>query len=172
MTREEFEEFFLLVYPQLVRYVRTAHDPSAAEDLASKTLEDLWEMDEPAPTDEQSFYRLRKFTFAILHRHVGHHLRDESARRRRENVFSTEQALQGEVPDIAEEIVDAEWPEWASDLREEERYLLELHAHKWKPAEIAPILGIKPTAVSARLQRVKDKARGLWGKEANRDETE
>lgn len=171
---DEFREFFLPVYPQLVRYVRQFHDPSVAEDLASKTMEDIWykAKPEPAPTDEHSFFRLRKLAFAILRRHIGHQIRDELAQHRREDAFVAEQTTQAGAPDIADDITEPDWPEWLEDLRKEERELLILHANGYKPAEIAPILGVLPSAVSARLQRVREKARTLWRKEASDEQKE
>jgi RNA polymerase sigma-70 factor, ECF subfamily len=166
---EEFESFFLSVYPQLVRYVRQFHDPSVAEDLASKTLEDIWKRAEPAPTDDHSFYRLRKLAFAILRGHIGHQARSQLAQRRRERAFAADHALQPGTPDVAEEVVELDWPEWTHDLRDDERQLLDLHANGYKPGEIAPIIGVTPPAVSARLQRVKSKARELWQKKVNGD---
>lgn len=162
MEADEFEEFFISVYPQLVRYVRQFHDPSVADDLASRTLEDIWKRAEPAPTDDHSFYRLRKLAFAILRGHIGHHRRSEIAQRRRERAFAGDRALQPEASEGADEFVEPVLPEWTNHLRDEERHLLGLHAGGYKPAEIAPILGVKPSAVSARLQRVKAKARRLW----------
>ncbi len=171
MRPEEFEDFFMAVYPQLVRYVRQFHDPSAAEDLASRTLVDIWMRAEPAPTDGHSFYRLRKLTFAILRGHISHHSRSEIAQRRRERAFAADYALQPEASDAPGETVGPEWPEWTNGLRAEERQLLYLHANGYKPAEIAPILGVKPSAVSARLQRLKAKARELWRREVDDEET-
>ncbi|WP_460830065.1 sigma-70 family RNA polymerase sigma factor [Nocardioides hungaricus] len=151
--------------------MRQFHDPSVAEDLASRTLEDIWSRAEPAPTDDHSFYRLRRLAFAILRGHISHHLRGELAQRRREHALVADRALQPEMPDVAEEIAEPDWPEWTNDLRAEERQLLGLHANGYKPAEIAPILGVKPSAVSARIQRVKAKARRLWRQEVDGDET-
>lgn len=167
---EEFEKFFLPVYPQLVRYVLQFHDLSVAEELASKTLADIWTRAEPAPTDDHSFYKLRKLAFAILRGHISHHARSELARRRREQAFAADHALQPGTPDVADEIVEPDWPDWTKDLRAEERRLLNLHANGYKPVEIAPVLGVKPSAVSARLQRLKAKARGLWRQEVDGDE--
>lgn len=172
MEPQEFEKFFLNVYPQLVRYARQGCDPSVAEDLASKTLELIWRNGEAAPADDQSFYRLRKFAFAILRRQIGHHIRDEIALRRREHRFTAQQAMRPTTTDAADEVVETEWPAWTSGLRENERQLLSLHANGYKPAEIAPILGIRASAVSARLQRVKGKARKLWRKEARGSDQE
>lgn len=171
MRPEEFEKFFLLVYPQLVRHVRQFHDPSVAEDLAARTLADIWTRAEPAPTDGHAFYKLRKLAFAILRGHISHHTRSELARRRRERAFAPDLGLQRGTADVADEIAEPVWPEWTSDLRDEERELLGLHANGYKPAEIAPILGVKPSAVSARLQRLKVKARELWRKEVDGDQT-
>lgn len=170
MRPEEFERFFLPVYPQLVRYVRQFHDPSVADDLASKTLADIWTRAEPAPTDEHSFYRLRKLAFAILRGHMSHHTRSELAMRRREQAFVANDVSQQRTSDVADDMVECDWPEWADGLRADERQLLGLHANGYKPAEIAPILGVKPSAVSARLQRLKTKARELWRKEVDGDE--
>lgn len=170
MGPEEFEKFFLPVYPQLIRYVRQFYDPSVAEDLASKTLADIWTRAEPAPTDERSFYQLRKLAFAILRGHISHHARSELAHRRRQQAFAADHALQPGAPDVAEGIVEPDWPEWTNELRADERQLLGLHAHGYKPAEIAPILGVKPSAVSARLQRLKAKARELWRREVDGEE--
>jgi RNA polymerase sigma factor (sigma-70 family) len=170
VTSEEFEAFFLPVYPQLVRYVRQHHDPSAADDPASRTLADIWTRAEPAPTDDHSFYKLRRLAFAILRGHIGHHVRSDLARRSREEAFAADHALHPGTSDVADEIVEPDWPEWTNDLRAEERQLLGLHANGYKPAEIAPILGVKSSAVSARLQRLKGKARELWRQEVDRDE--
>ncbi len=172
MEPEEFKEFFLRVYPQLVAYVRQAHDASIAEDLASRTLEDIWTRREPAPTDEHSFNRLRKFAFAILRRHIGHHIRGEAAHRRREHVFAATQKTQAMVAGVFEQVGEPVWPDWAKGLRDEERQLLSLHAHGYKVAEIARVLGVRPSAVSARLQRVKNKSRKLRGSEVDSGETE
>jgi len=158
----EFEEFFLQVYPQLVRYAQWGRGSAVAEDLAAKTMEQIWLNGEAAPVDEYSFHRLRKFSFAILRRHIGHQVRDEAALRRREHSFSREQAMRPSSTESADNVATAGWPAWAAGLREEERKLLGLHVNGYKPSEIAKIIGIRPSAVSARLQRAKGKARRLW----------
>ena len=169
MNSEEFEDFFHKVYPQLVRYART-HHPSAAEDLASRALEDIWTKGESAPADLRAFNRLRKFTFSILRGHISHHSRAERARLRREQAFASEQSLVAGQRDVLDHLLGAATPEWMRELREQEQHLLILFANGYKPAEIAVMLGIRASAVSARLQRVKNKARKLIGTEDESDQ--
>lgn len=171
MEAEEFEAVFRRLYPQLVNHVRRTYDPSVAEDLASKTMETVWVKDLPAPTDDHSYYKLRRLAFAILYRLVGHHMRQDAAHRRHAQAFTTEQTIRTSSPDPSHQVAEAGWPSWTNGLREEEKLLLGLHANGYKPAEIAPELGIRPSAVSARLQRLKEKARMLWREESEHGST-
>lgn len=42
MEIQEFEEFFRLMYPKLVRYAQRTVDPTAAEGLAAAALQTMW----------------------------------------------------------------------------------------------------------------------------------
>ncbi|MFT4009244.1 MAG: hypothetical protein QM655_04295 [Nocardioidaceae bacterium] len=170
MDEEEFGEFFRCVRPELVRYARQLFHSSAADDLVSKTMETIWRKDLPAPTDAASFFKLRALAFKVLRRHGGHLAREEQARRQRESTYAIHATSSMIAPDFVAELVDSPWPVWTESLSEEERLLLVLLVYRYKAADIAPILGIKPSAVTTRVRRLRIKSQGLWAQEARDDE--
>lgn len=168
MDPEEFEGFFRTSYPLLVRYAQRRFDPEIAEELASATLLSIWSKDHPTPKDEVEWRRLHAFAYRILDGHMKNTTRAEASRSDATERARVQEEVVSVLPDVADDLVAAQWPDWAGPLPLTDRDLLELLVDGYKVGEIALILGCSSAAVTMRLQRAKKRAKLLWQKEVRR----
>ncbi|HEY0890470.1 MAG TPA: sigma-70 family RNA polymerase sigma factor [Nocardioides sp.] len=168
MGPSDFEEFFRAAYPQLVRYAQRRFPPELAEELASTTLLTIWTKNVAAPRDDVEWRTLHAFAFRILDGHMRNAARAESARSEAVTRAQVQSPGTPAGADPAEEVVSAQWPDWAKPLSLTDADVLGLVVDGYKVSEIALILGCAPAAVSMRLRRARKKALLLWRREVDR----
>ncbi len=147
--RRRFEALAAEVYEPIQRYVRRRVDDHAADDVVSETLLTLWRRLDDVPAHAHL-----PWAYGVARRHIANHRRSTARRLRLVH------RAQAEPPPAqsADTPLDPELDVALAALAESDRELLRLWA--WEqlgPAEIAPVLGLSPNAVSIRLHRAKKK---------------
>lgn len=169
MQVEGFEAFHRLMYPKIVRYARRRLDVDAADEVASQTLQAIWDKDVDDPDDEIEERRLRSLAYRVAEGLIRNAVR-AGARRSRliGRLASAADQDPRHEPDIADLVVNGS-PSWVSGLPLTDREVLALLVDGYPVAEIAVILDCSPAAVTMRLQRAKKNLRALIGKGVTHD---
>lgn len=164
MEEAAFAAFFRDLYPALCRYARRSLDATTAEEVAADALRKIWERDEPAPADDGEWRRLASFTFRIVEGNI--RTRQRGNRRHTRLLFKV--ATLGGPDLFLDAPIDGQ-PAWFSTLPEAERRLLQLLADGFTVAEIGAVMDLKPSVVSGRLYRARQRAIDMIAKEASDD---
>jgi RNA polymerase sigma-70 factor (ECF subfamily) len=158
---EGFEAFHRLMYPKILRYARRRLDAGAADDVASQTMQALWDKDLDDPADEIEERKLRSLAYRVAEGLIRNAVR--AGVRRSRLIGRLASAAPGHEPDVADVVVNGT-PSWVSELPLTDREVLALLVDGYPVAEIAVILDCSPAAVTMRLQRAKKNLRALMGK--------
>lgn len=170
MEASEFEAFFRIMFPKLVRYAQRRVAPELAEDLAASALQAIWVKNVEAPVDEHDERRLQSLAYRVVDGLLRNAWRGERASR--DLVDALGRHPEERHPDVAEVVDASQWPGWAEPLSLTDREVLDLLVDGYKVREIAVILDCTPAAVTMRLQRAKKNARRLWHREVTRHDAE
>lgn len=169
MQVEGFEAFHRLMYPKIVQYARRRLDVDVAYEVASQTLQAIWDKDVDDPEGEIEERGLRSLAYRIAEGLINNAVR-AGVRRTRLIGRLVSDADQGSrhAPDVADLVVNGS-PSWVSSLPLTDREVLALLVDGYPVAEIAVILDCSPAAVTMRLQRAKKNLRALIGKGVTHD---
>ena len=168
MEASDFEAYFRVMYPKLVRFAQRRVAAELAEDLAAAALQTIWVKDVAAPVDEHEERQLQSLAYRVLDGLLRNAWRSERAARALMDTLVRQP--EERQPDVAEEVAASEWPGWAERLSMTDREVLGLLVDGYKVREIAIILDCSPAAVTMRLQRARKNARRLWQREVARYE--
>ena len=167
MQVEGFEAFHRLMYPKIVRYASRRLDASGADDVASQTMQALWDKDLDDPADEIEERKLRSLAYRVAEGLIRNAARAGARRNRLINRLASTGQPEHE-PDIADLVVNGS-PSWVAELPLTDREVLALLVDGYPVAEIAEILDCSAAAVSMRLQRAKKNLRALMRKGVTHD---
>lgn len=169
MRVEGFEAFHRLMYPKLVQYARRRLDLDVADEVASQTLQAIWDKDLDDPDGEIEERSLRSLAYRIAEGLINNAVRAGVRRTRLiDRLVSDSDQDSHHAPDVADLVVDGS-PSWVASLPLTDREVLALLVDGYPVAEIAVILDCSPAAVTMRLQRAKKNLRSLMGKGVTHD---
>ena len=162
VNEEEFSAHFRRIFPRLVAYARRTTDEQTAQDLASRSLESLWDKRIVSPGTPDEWAHVESLTFAILRGLMRNEARSQ---RRRWLLFAkvtttTPQPIL-EAPEPSERIL----PDWFEALTRADQELLGLVADGYSVGEIAGILGCTLYAAAKRISRIRQRLRELTPRE-------
>ncbi len=151
--------------PRLMRAARRYLDPDAANEVAIAALHTIWTKNLPVPQDRNEELRTHALAFRILEGHVRNTLRARARRARLleavvEHHATTPHAETDGADWLAQQDSEDAVRELVDDLPSAERQVVLLVIDGFKVGEIATVLGIRPGAVSMRLNRARKRLRG------------
>lgn len=160
---DEFEQFFELMRPRLLRAARRTLDPDTANDVAIAALHTIWAKNLPAPADEGEMLRLQSLAFRVLEGEVRNAQRARFRRARLIDAIADHHATApGVEPDVADRVGeghDDTVRTLLDGLPAAEREVVALVVDGFTVSEIAAMLGRRPGAVSMRLNRARHRLR-------------
>lgn len=168
MQVEGFEAFHRVMYPKIVQYARRRLDHDVADEVASQTLQTIWDKDLDDPDGEIEERSLRSLAYRIAEGLINNAVRAGVRRTRLIGRLVSDADQEAHAPDVADLVVNGT-PPWVSSLPLTDREVLALLVDGYPVAEIAVILDCSPAAVTMRLQRAKKNLRALIGKGVTHD---
>lgn len=157
---DEFERFFDLMRPRLMRRATRTLDIDTANEVAIAALHTIWTKNLPAPRDHSEQLRLQALAYRILDGHVRNVQRARARRARLLDAVVDQQiSTRTDEPDVADWIDRQESEraiqELLAGLPDNEREVVILVIDGFRINEIATILGRRPGAISMRLNRAR-----------------
>jgi RNA polymerase sigma-70 factor, ECF subfamily len=156
----EFEEFFELMRPRLMRSAMRVLDVDTANEVAISTLHTVWTKNLPTPRTDGEEVQLQALTFRILDGHVRNAQRAQARRARlHDSVAEQQTTARTTEPDVAqrleEQAAQQDVQDLLDDLPASEREVVVLVLDGFRVNEIAELLGRRPAAISMRLNRAR-----------------
>jgi RNA polymerase sigma-70 factor, ECF subfamily len=167
---DEFERFFALMRPRLMRSAMRSLDVETANEAALAALHTIWTKNVPTPRDSGEQLQLQALTFRVLDGHVRNAQRAQARRTRLLDALVEHQFVaEATEPDVVESIEYQEAELAIRALLEElptkEREVVTLVIDGFKVGEIAAMLGRRPGAISMRLNRARKRLKEVLGRE-------
>lgn len=157
MNKDEFQELFRVVQPQLMRFAQARLDLAAAEDAVSATLMTMWIKSAELRTVGDGVEReVRALAFKVLSGEI----RNEYRARKRRAALGWRIGIMDprpeSEPDVDQDTIERQTiAYWLSHLSEADRTLVLLINADFTIDEIAGILDCSVAAVAKRRTRVR-----------------
>lgn len=160
MDIEEFEQFFELMRPRMMRRAMRGLDIDGANEAAIAALHTIWSKNLPAPRSHSEELQLQALAYRILDGHVRNTQRARARRARLlDTVVDQQSTARTTEPDAADwlerQSSDQAIHELLATLPDSEREVVTLVIDGFRVNEIAEILGRRPGAISMRLNRAR-----------------
>lgn len=164
MSEDEFEAFFRLMRPRLLRVAMRSLDVESANEVAISALHTIWTKAVPAATNQREQRQLQALAYRILDGHIRNAVRARARRARLLEAVAQDHLVGNNVqPDVADtvdhEAAESEVAGLLAGLGESEREVVALVIDGFKVNEIAMMLGRSPGAISMRLGRARKNLR-------------
>lgn len=160
MDVEEFEQFFGLMRPRMMRRAMRSLDIDSANEAAVAALHTIWTKNLPAPRSHAEQLQLQALAYRILDGHVRNSQRARARRARLlDAVLEQHSTARTTEPDVADwleqQSSDQAIQEILAGLPDSEREVVTLVIDGFRVNEIAAMLGRRPGAISMRFNRAR-----------------
>jgi RNA polymerase sigma-70 factor (ECF subfamily) len=157
---EDFEQFFELMRPRLLRAATRSLDVETANEVAITTLHTLWTKNLANPSTVIEQRQLQALAYRVLDGYVRNAWRAQQRRSRLARaVAGQEHVAPRTVPDVADAVAERyageSFARLMARLSPPEREVATLVMEGFKVGEIAELLGRSPGAISMRLNRAR-----------------